>query len=137
MENLLFAGGPVRARLVILPARESLARPFYTKPSRDGSPASPMHFDLRFSALLAAPVLALSLAACGVQDTAAPAEPQPVADLRILSADDMEGRLVGSEGNARAREYLIGRLSEIGVTPVFEKLRAGLHLPALARFPRS
>ncbi|MFN3836008.1 MAG: M20/M25/M40 family metallo-hydrolase [Glycocaulis sp.] len=79
-----------------------------------------MRFDLKLTALLAAPVLALSLASCSVQETSSPAEPQPVADLRILSADDMEGRLVGSEGNARARAYLIGRLSEIGVTPVFE-----------------
>lgn len=50
--------------------------------------------------------------------TEAPAdEPQPVADLRILSADDMEGRLVGSEGNARARAYILDRFAKIGLEP--------------------
>ena len=38
-------------------------------------------------------------------------------DVRILSADDMQGRLVGSEGGAKARAYLLGRLAEIGVAP--------------------
>ncbi|WP_439634301.1 M20/M25/M40 family metallo-hydrolase [Glycocaulis sp.] len=79
-----------------------------------------MHFDLRFSALLAAPVLALSLASCDIMAISGGREPQPVTDLRILSADDMQGRLVGSEGNARARAYIVERLGEIGVEAVFE-----------------
>ena len=38
-------------------------------------------------------------------------------DVRILAADDMQGRLVGSEGGAKARAYLLGRLAEIGLAP--------------------
>jgi hypothetical protein len=39
-------------------------------------------------------------------------------DLRILSADDMEGRGAGTEGSARARAYIIDRLTQIGVAPM-------------------
>ncbi len=42
---------------------------------------------------------------------------QLMEDVRILSADDMEGRAVDTPGAARARDYLIGRLEEIGVEP--------------------
>lgn len=38
-------------------------------------------------------------------------------DVRILSADDMQGRLVGSEGGAKARAYILERLAAIGVAP--------------------
>jgi hypothetical protein len=41
-----------------------------------------------------------------------------VEDLRILSADDMQGREVGTPGGARARAYLIDRLKAIGVQPI-------------------
>lgn len=70
---------------------------------------------------------ALTLAAC--ETTTAPAAPEtPVAvasadyaqlmeDLRILSADDMQGRDTGSEGGARARDYIVGRLEAMGVRP--------------------
>jgi len=66
------------------------------------------------SAVLA--VLFSALAACAVAQT----NPgyKAVDDLRILSADDMEGRLVGSPGAARARAFIDGRLREIGLTPV-------------------
>ena len=40
-------------------------------------------------------------------------------DVRILSADDMEGRLVGSPGGEKARAYILGRFQEIGVTPAY------------------
>lgn len=72
-------------------------------------------------------VLAFLFAACAPQkapDTAALPAPRAASvtdklleDVRILSADDMQGRMVGSEGGAKARAYLIGRLQEIGVTP--------------------
>lgn len=39
-------------------------------------------------------------------------------DVRILSADDMEGRLVGSPGGEKARGYILGRMREIGLAPV-------------------
>lgn len=51
--------------------------------------------------------------------TPAPAEiavpPQLLEDVRILSADDMEGRDTGSPGGERARAYIVARLEAIGV----------------------
>lgn len=41
-------------------------------------------------------------------------------DLRILSADDMDGRGTGTEGAERARTYIAGRFEEIGIRPAFE-----------------
>lgn len=79
----------------------------------------------------AAASAALLLAACGPQasqDTA-PAEmaaaagtcdsveAQPLRDVCILAADDMAGRMVGSEGGARARAYVLSRFEEIGLAP--------------------
>ncbi|RNC84816.1 MAG: M28 family peptidase [Balneola sp.] len=43
---------------------------------------------------------------------------QLIEDLRILSSDEMQGRLVGTEGNAKARAYLVERFEEMGV-PAF------------------
>jgi hypothetical protein len=69
---------------------------------------------------------ALTLAAC--ETTTAPAVETPAVeaatsgdyaqlmdDLRILSADDMQGRDTGSEGGAKARDYIVGRLEALGV----------------------
>jgi len=77
------------------------------------------------SALSAAVPLAalLTLSAC---DTLGTVEPAPVAsaevapsqlltDLRILSADDMEGRDTGSPGGERARAYIVSRLEAMGI----------------------
>lgn len=41
-------------------------------------------------------------------------------DLRVLAADDMEGRAAGTRGNARARAYIIERYNEIGIQPIGE-----------------
>lgn len=72
---------------------------------------------------------AVFLAGCAPHqppDTVAPSPSAPqsnvmadklMEDVRILSADDMQGRLVGSEGGAKARAYLLERLAEIGVAP--------------------
>ncbi|MND85695.1 Aminopeptidase YwaD precursor [compost metagenome] len=69
---------------------------------------------------------ALTLAACETTTPAATEAPVAVSpadytqlmdDLRILSADDMQGRDTGSEGGARAREYIVGRLEALGVQP--------------------
>lgn len=72
----------------------------------------------------------LALGACSATDAPqAPQTPQtpdtPAAialdrtqlleDLRILAADDMEGREAGTEGSARARAYLIERFQEAGI----------------------
>lgn len=39
-------------------------------------------------------------------------------DVRVLSADDMGGRGIGTEGSAKARAYIEGRLREIGLAVV-------------------
>ncbi|MEO1039380.1 MAG: M20/M25/M40 family metallo-hydrolase [Pseudomonadota bacterium] len=52
-------------------------------------------------------------------------EAQPVADLRILSADDMQGRQVGTPGNARARDYLEARYGEIGLEMIGDSYSHG------------
>lgn len=76
--------------------------------------------------LITSLVLALSVASCAPspqQPSTSPVARQPVPqdrlldDVRILSADDMEGRMVGSAGGAKAREFLLGRLREIVVSP--------------------
>ncbi|MBX3476093.1 MAG: M28 family peptidase [Brevundimonas sp.] len=69
---------------------------------------------------------ALALSACMSSTVVEPAAPVPATpqidryaqlmdDLRTLSADDMEGRLIGSPGGERARAYLVGRLEAMGV----------------------
>jgi Zn-dependent M28 family amino/carboxypeptidase len=42
---------------------------------------------------------------------------QLLADLKVLSADDMEGRLVGTPGGAKARAYVIERFKASGIAP--------------------
>jgi Zn-dependent M28 family amino/carboxypeptidase len=46
-------------------------------------------------------------------------------DLQSLSHDSMGGRRVGTEGNARARRYLIHRLEEMGVAADSQSFSAG------------
>ena len=77
---------------------------------------------------------ALVLSGC-VAAPAAPVAPTPAAavetgpsqlleDVRILSADDMEGRDTGSPGGERARAYILSRLEAIGVqAPPFGRLQ--------------
>ena len=43
---------------------------------------------------------------------------QLVDDLRVLSSDEMEGRLAGSAGGAKARAYIVRRFEESGLGPV-------------------
>jgi hypothetical protein len=66
---------------------------------------------------------ALLLSACETAaPPAAPAAPQPSAmhaqlleDVRILAADEMQGRDTGAPGGALARAYIVGRLEALGV----------------------
>jgi Zn-dependent M28 family amino/carboxypeptidase len=62
-------------------------------------------------------ILAAALAAATLCASPALAESQALKDVRILSADDMQGRLIGSPGGAKARAYLLTRLKAVGVTP--------------------
>ena len=65
----------------------------------------------------------LLLAACAGPDApVAPVAPQPSAmhaqlleDVRILAADDMQGRDTGGEGGSKARAYIVQRLGALGV----------------------
>jgi Zn-dependent M28 family amino/carboxypeptidase len=77
---------------------------------------------------------ALALAACmstaPVETPAAPEAPKPdryaqlIDDLRILSADDMAGRGVGTPGGEMARDYLVGRMEALGiVAPAMGRLQ--------------
>ena len=80
---------------------------------------------VRSAALASVAVLALSACAGTPGDAPAPAEPpapaaavsydQLMADVRLLSADDMEGRDTGAPGGERARAYIVSRLEAIGV----------------------
>lgn len=68
---------------------------------------------------------ALMLAGCFGETTTAPtpvADPtagytQLLDDVRILAADDMEGRGTGTPGGERSRNYIVGRLDALGVAP--------------------
>ena len=73
---------------------------------------------------LSALAAALLLAACVTPTPGTPGSPQPSAmqaqlldDVRVLAADDMQGRDTGSAGGAQARAYIIGRLEALGVAP--------------------
>jgi Zn-dependent M28 family amino/carboxypeptidase len=73
--------------------------------------------------VIAPVLLALSLTACVPTEAALPStataaatgHDQLLADLRTLSADDMEGRDTGSAGGERARAYIVSRFEAIGV----------------------
>lgn len=75
------------------------------------------------SAVLSSLAAALLLTGCSTPVTpvapvavAAPAlHAQLLDDVRILAADDMQGRDTGGEGGALARAYIIGRLDSLGV----------------------
>lgn len=63
--------------------------------------------------------LAASLAALLCAGAAPALGGKLLTDLRVLSADNMEGRGVGTPGGARARRYLAGRLAQVGLEPVY------------------
>jgi Zn-dependent M28 family amino/carboxypeptidase len=44
-----------------------------------------------------------------------------IQDVRVLSADDMQGRMVGTEGSAKARAYILGRIKKIGLKPGYQR----------------
>jgi Zn-dependent M28 family amino/carboxypeptidase len=66
-------------------------------------------------------LLLVSAALALVFASSAHAAPKPGAnalnDVRILSADDMEGRGVGTPGAAKARAYIVKRFGQIGLRP--------------------
>jgi Zn-dependent M28 family amino/carboxypeptidase len=66
-------------------------------------------------------LLLVSAALALVFASSAHAAPKPgvhaLDDVRILSADDMEGRGVGTPGGAKARAYIVKRFGQIGLRP--------------------
>src|SRR3954465_7079616 len=42
-------------------------------------------------------------------------------DVEKLAADDMEGRLIGTPGGQRAREYVLARFKQAGVAPAGDR----------------
>lgn len=74
---------------------------------------------------------ALMLAGCFGEAAAPTPAADPTAayaqlldDVRILSADDMEGRGTGTAGGERARTYIVGRLDALGVAaPMMGRLQ--------------
>src|SRR6187431_3354195 len=79
--------------------------------------------EVKMSRCLAAIFLlavALSVPVAGQQAAVTSAvidAPQLLLDLKALSADDMEGRLVGSPGGAKARAFVIERFKASGIKP--------------------
>jgi hypothetical protein len=72
--------------------------------------------------VVAAATAGALFAAVGLQSPATTApridRERLLTDLRVLSADDMEGRLVGTPGGARAREYVLERYDEARLQPI-------------------
>ncbi|ATC25490.1 M20/M25/M40 family metallo-hydrolase [Caulobacter vibrioides] len=46
-------------------------------------------------------------------------------DVRILSADDMQGRGVATPGSEKSRAYILSRFAEIGLAPVGDRFEHG------------
>ncbi len=66
-------------------------------------------------------VTAVLVVACAVPvgvQTATVDGAQLLKDLETLSADDMEGRLPGTPGAAKARAYIVRRFKEAGIQPI-------------------
>jgi Zn-dependent M28 family amino/carboxypeptidase len=63
-------------------------------------------------------VLAVAVvAACTVAHAAPKPGAQALDDVRILSADAMEGRAIGTPGGVKARAYIVKRFGQIGLRP--------------------
>jgi Zn-dependent M28 family amino/carboxypeptidase len=68
-------------------------------------------------ALICAAVVVTCAVPAAVQ-TATVDRAQLIKDLETLSADDMEGRLPGTPGGAKARAYILGRYKAAGIQPI-------------------
>src|SRR6478672_10392170 len=70
---------------------------------------------IRIGALAGA--LSLSVSAQAPRASAVIDSAALLRDLQALSADDMQGRLIGSSGGLRARDYVVERFKAVGVQP--------------------
>jgi Zn-dependent M28 family amino/carboxypeptidase len=68
---------------------------------------------------------AVALTAAILSMPAAPALAGPgdkaLDDVRVLSADDMQGRAPGAPGSEKARAYILSRFAQIGLSPIGEQ----------------
>ena len=62
--------------------------------------------------------LVVASAVPGSVQTATVDGAQLLKDLQVLSADDMEGRLPGTPGGAKARAHILRRFKEAGIQPI-------------------
>jgi Zn-dependent M28 family amino/carboxypeptidase len=67
--------------------------------------------------LIVGALVVTCVAPAGVQ-TATIDSAQLLGDLATLAADDMEGRLPGTPGGAKARAYIVRRFKEAGIQPI-------------------
>ena len=58
---------------------------------------------------------------------------QLLEDVRVLSADAMEGRGTGTQGGAMARAYVVQRFAEAGLKPFGASFEQPFELPGLAK----
>ena len=65
----------------------------------------------------AALCMAVATAGCAVAAPGPTPGARALDDVRILSADDMEGRGIATPGGAKARAYLLQRFAQIGLRP--------------------
>ncbi|HEX7778645.1 MAG TPA: M28 family peptidase [Vicinamibacterales bacterium] len=76
---------------------------------------------LAFSTSVRATALVVSLSALaftqGVRRSELFDAPQLLRDLQVLSADDMQGRQIGTPGGEKARAYVLRRFKESGIQP--------------------
>lgn len=74
---------------------------------------------MRLPLLLAIAILAAACTPRAEDDAAAASTggDSLMEDIRILAADDMEGRLAGAAGGQKARAYILGRMQAIGLRP--------------------
>ena len=71
----------------------------------------------RLHFLVSAALIVICTVPVGVQTPAVDGA-QLLKDLETLSADDMEGRLPGTPGAAKARAYILRRYKEAGIQPI-------------------
>jgi Zn-dependent M28 family amino/carboxypeptidase len=69
-------------------------------------------------------------------EAARPAEPKKIdaarllEDVRVLSADAMEGRGAGTKGGELARAYVLRRFAEVGLAPLWQSFEQTFELPS-------
>lgn len=72
---------------------------------------------MRSYLISAALCMAVTTAGCAVAAPGPTPGSRAVEDVRVLSADDMEGRGIATPGGAKARAYLLQRFAQIGLSP--------------------